>query len=227
MTKAIGYIRVSTQEQSTTGVSLQAQEEKLKAYAGLYDIELVDIIVDAGESAKTLDRPGLQTALRMLDNGEAEALLICKLDRLTRSVRDLDTLLEHYFSERFSLMSIGEQIDTRTASGRLVLNVLMSVSQWEREAIGERTKEALSHKKSIGEHCGGVGFGYQVAEKRLARTKEHETVQGIIKMRREGLTLTAIANNLNSERVETQRGGKWYAKTVSNIIKREESMRMS
>jgi DNA invertase Pin-like site-specific DNA recombinase len=107
--KAIGYVRVSTEEQATQGVSLDAQTDKIQAYASLYDIELLEIITDAGVSAKTLERPGLEKALKMLEAGEAEALVIVKLDRLTRSVRDLDYLLEKYFADRFSLMSVGEQ----------------------------------------------------------------------------------------------------------------------
>ena len=222
--KAVGYIRVSTEEQATQGVSLDAQKAKIEAYAGLYDIELIEIVIDAGQSAKSLNRDGLQRVLGMLDAGECEAMVIVKLDRLTRSVKDLDWLLENYFADKFSLMSVSEQVDTRTASGRLVLNVLMSVAQWERETIGERTSAALQHKKSQGEYIGGVGFGYKVTGKKLAKAKEFKTVELIQRMRGEGKTLTAIANHLNSEEIKTARGGKWYPMTVSNIIKREERL---
>jgi len=129
-TKTIAYLRVSTDKQADRGVSLDAQRAKLKAYAELYELDLVDVIVDAGQSAKSLDRPGLQRALGMLKAGEAEALLVVKLDRLTRSVVDLGTLVERYFAPgKAALLSVGEQIDTRSAAGRLVLNVLASVSQ--------------------------------------------------------------------------------------------------
>jgi DNA invertase Pin-like site-specific DNA recombinase len=107
------------------------------------------VIEDAGLSAKTLDRPGLQTALAMLKTGQAAGLVIAKLDRLTRSVRDLGALIEGPFAAgKAALLSVSEQIDTRTAGGRLVLNILGSVSQWEREVIGERTAAALQHKKT-------------------------------------------------------------------------------
>ena len=150
-TKAVGYIRVSTDKQVDHGISLDAQRAKLDAYAALYDIELVSVIVDAGVSAKTLDRPGLQQALGMLKKGEANALLIAKLDRLTRSVKDLGTLVERYFSsDKITLLSVADSIDTRTAAGRLVLNVLGSVAQWERETISERTTEAMHHLKEQG-----------------------------------------------------------------------------
>src|SRR5216684_1249384 len=129
-TRTIAYLRVSTDKQADRGVSLDAQRAKVHAYAELYDLELLEVIVDAGESAKSLDRPGLQRALGMLKSGEAEALLVVKLDRLTRSVVDLGTLVERYFAPgKAALLSVGEQIDTRSAAGRLVLNVLASVSQ--------------------------------------------------------------------------------------------------
>ena len=152
MTKVIGYIRVSTDKQAEHGFSLEAQAEKLKAYAMLYDIELVDLVVEQG-SAKSVDREGLQSVLDRLGK-DADGLLVVKLDRLTRSVADLGRLVETYFQD-YALLSVGEQIDTRSAAGRLVLNVLASVSQWEREVIGERTSAAMQHMKSLNKYTGG------------------------------------------------------------------------
>ena len=96
--KVVAYIRVSTDKQTDQGCSLDVQREKVALYARLHDLALVDIIEDAGESAKSLERPGLQRALAMLRNGEANGLLVTKLDRLTRSLRDLDTLIANYFT---------------------------------------------------------------------------------------------------------------------------------
>jgi site-specific DNA recombinase len=115
----------------------------------------VEVVVDAGISAKSLERPGLARALRMLENGEASGILVTKLDRLTRSVKDLGHLIERYFGARFALLSVTDSIDTRSAGGRLVLNVLASVSQWERELASERTSEALQHLKAQGRKLGG------------------------------------------------------------------------
>src|SRR5258705_4952877 len=155
-TRTIAYLRVSTDKQADRGVSLDAQRAKVKAYAELYDLELVEILVDAGHSAKSLERPGLQRALGMLKRREADALLVVKLDRLTRSVVHLGQLVETVFAPgKAALLSVGEQIDTRTAGGRLVLNVLASVSQWEREAIGERTATAMQHKPGRVHRRGG------------------------------------------------------------------------
>src|SRR3974377_1367514 len=121
-TPTVAYLRVSTDKQADRGIRLDAQRAKAEAYAALYDLQLVEVVVDAGASAKTLDRPGLQRALAMLREGKATALLVAKLDRLTRSVVHLGMLLEDYFADgKLALLSVGEQIDTRSAAGPLGL----------------------------------------------------------------------------------------------------------
>jgi len=228
-TRVIGYVRVSTVHQADSGVSLDAQRAKLEAYAVCMDLELVSIEVDAGASAKTLRRPALQTALARLNAGEAEGLLVCKLDRLTRSVKDLGELVERYFADRFSLLSVADSIDTRSAAGRLVLNVLASVSQWGREAAGERTAEALRHiREAEGAQLGGEALGWQRTDERDEHGRrmvadvegESETVARILELRSQGLTLRAVAEQLTAEGRRTKRGGKWHASTVRNVLKR-------
>lgn len=136
-----------------------AQRTKLQAYAVAMDLELVAVFEDAGLSAKPLDRPGLQAALASLEDGSASGLLVAKFDRLTRSVRDLGELVDRYFASRFSLLSVSDSIDTRTASGRLVLHVLGAVGQWEREATAERTRDALAQLRADGVRLGAEPLG--------------------------------------------------------------------
>ncbi len=200
-TRTVAYLRVSTDKQADRGVSLDAQREKVHAYAKLYDLDLVDVIVDAGQSAKTLDRPGLQRALGMLRAKEAQALLVVKLDRLTRSVRDLGDLLETYFAPgKSDLLAVDMQIDTRTPGGRMMLNILASVSQWEREIIGERTATALRHKAAQGEFTGGAApYGFRLADdgEHLAPVEgEQAAVAEARSLRARGLSLRAIAEAL-------------------------------
>jgi site-specific DNA recombinase len=148
-TRVVAYLRVSTDKQADHGISLDAQRAKLTAYAELYDLDLVTVEVDAGASAKTLDRPALQRALTTLKAGRADALLVVKLDRLTRSVRDLADLVDDYFRDgKYALLSVSEQVDTRSAAGRMVLNILTAIGEWEREAIGERTSAAMQHLRT-------------------------------------------------------------------------------
>lgn len=224
MTRIIGYIRVSTDQQADAGVSLDAQRAKLEAYASLYDIELVDVIVDAGKSAKTLKRPGLAQALDAMRHGKAEGMLVAKLDRLTRSVRDLGTLLDEYFCEGpggLQLLSVAEQIDTRTAGGRLVLNVLGAVSQWEREKIGERTREALAYLKGQGVRLGAdpLGFERGAAGGLVAVPAEQATLERIAMLHRDGASVRAIAAQLNAEGARTKRGGRWHPTTVQRALR--------
>ena len=229
MTRArfLAYDRVSTDQQATEGISLEAQRAKLAAYAEALDLDLVAIHEDAGLSAKSLDRPGLRAALADLDAAKAVGILVVKLDRLTRSVADLGHLLDRYFSRRFELVSVTDSIDTRTAAGRLVLNVLTSVGQWEREATGERTSEALRHLRAQGVRIGRTPLG-------LTRTTERDqagrlyvvpdpegqaTATRIRELRAAGLTLRAIAAKLIEEDRPTRRGGVWAAQTVAVALR--------
>lgn len=221
-TRTIAYLRVSTDKQADKGVSLDAQRAKVAAYAELYDLEIVEVVVDAGVSAKTLDRPGLSRALGMLDKGEADALLVVKLDRLTRSVRDLGDLVDRYFaSGKAALLSVGEQIDTRSAAGRLVLNVLASVSQWEREAIGERTATAMQHKAAAGEYTGGrAPYGFAVAPDGTLTPIDAE--RAILEQARalhaSGLSLRAVARVLGERGHASRTGRPFDAQQIRRMV---------
>lgn len=220
-TRTVAYLRVSTDKQADHGVSLDAQRAKVQAYADLYDLELVSIEVDAGVSAKSLDRPALDRALGMLRRGEAEAMLVVKLDRLTRNVRDLADLVDNYFTKRAALLSVSEQIDTRSAAGRLVLNVLSSVGQWEREAIGERTSAALAHLKTQGKRVGSVPYGYTIASDDASMLVPVPAEQAVIaecrKLRAAGMSLREIAATLDERGIRSRAGRIFDAKQVARM----------
>lgn len=224
--KVIGYIRVSTEEQASNGQSLDAQRAKVEAYAKLYDLELIAVIEDAGQSGKTLNRTGLQSVLATLRRGEAEGVVITKLDRLTRSVADWQVLIDGFFGERAGkqLFSVSDSIDTRTAAGRLVLNVLLSVAQWERETIGERTRDALGHKIRSGQRCGKVRYGYDLADdgRTLVPNPDQQTVIRLVeKLRSEGQALRAIATELTRRGIPTKEHSQgWKHTTIKRILQR-------
>jgi site-specific DNA recombinase len=227
--RVVGYVRVSTEKQASEGVSLAAQEAKLRAYCLAMDLDLVAVEVDEGVSAKSMKgRDGLSRALARIDAGEASGLIVTKLDRLTRSVRDLGALVERYFEKRADLLSLADSIDTRTAAGRLVLNVLVSVAQWEREATGERTRDALAHMKAEGVKLGGAALGWKHGEgvdeegRRVVEAVEAEVaaVERVFALKAEGLPLRAIAAKLEAEGIATKRGGRWQAETVRKVLMR-------
>lgn len=242
-TRAVAYLRVSHEEQAQSGLSLRAQRDKVTQYAALYDIHLVDVITDAGVSAAPLrgfapssaaarvslhdlarrKRPGLWRVLDYLERGAANAVLVAKLDRLTRSLADLNELVGCYFAHgEHALLSVSEQFDTRTASGRLVINLIVTVAQWEREAIAERTKAALAVKRQRGEYTGGAppyGFAVGQGGKVLVPVPaEQAAVQRARALRAQGLSLRAIASQLAAEGITPRSGGRWHAKTVQCLL---------
>jgi len=221
-TRTVAYLRVSTDKQADLGVSLDAQRAKVAAYAALYDLDLVDVAVDAGASAKSLDRPALAGALDRLARGEADALLVVKLDRLTRSVSDLGELVDRCTRQGWALLSVSENIDTRTAAGRLVLNVLASVAQWEREAIGERTAAALAFKASQGEFCGGEApYGWRLAADgvHLSPHPEEQAALALAgELRAAGLSLAKVGERLAERGYLPRNGRRWHSQTVKNLL---------
>ena len=145
----------------------------------------------------------------MLKSGQAEALLVCKLDRLTRSVKDLGFLVDTYFANgKYTLMSVSEQFDTRSSAGRLVLNVLASVAQWERETIGERTREVMQHLRRTG----------QVYSRPCLTNKA--VIRRMQQLRDDGMAYRGIAQQLAAEGHQTARGGQWDESTVRKFLAR-------
>lgn len=231
MIRTIGYIRVSTDKQADCGLSLEAQTAKLQAQAVVEGISIDEIITDAGESAKSLNRPGMARLLALVDSGAVQTVIICKLDRLTRSVADLAELLKRFDRRGVSLVSVNDKLDTATAAGRLVLNIMVSVSQWEREATGERTREVLRHKKTQGMLAGNTPFGYRLLndardehgkliDSTLIKDElEQEIISRIQELRTAGFTLEQIARELNALGFTTRSGGEFKKQYIHNICK--------
>ena len=221
---AVGYVRVSTDQQATEGVSLEAQQVRIRAHCVSQDIELIDIVIDEGFSAKSLERPGIKRALAMLTSNQANAIVVVKLDRLTRSVKDLGYLCDSYFREGlpYSLLSVSDSIDTRSASGMLMLNVLMSVAQWEREAISERTQEAMDELKRRGVRMGAAPYGWRYTKEPdehgrrnlVAHPGEQKIILRTCALCREGLSVLDISKRLTTEGVRLRRP------TLSRILER-------
>ena len=219
--RALGYVRVSTEEQATSGLSLSHQRTRIVAFAKASDFDLVEVIEEPVKSAKNLKRPGLTRALEILEDGGAQALVVLSLDRLTRSVKDLGHLVEFFDRTGTALVSVQDSINTLTAAGRLVLNFLGSIAQWEREAIGERTAAAMPVKRHRGEKTGGkVPFGYDADEAgRLSlNPREQEALNLIKRLRKRGFSLRKIAESLINEGFTPKQGGSWHPQVIKQII---------
>jgi DNA invertase Pin-like site-specific DNA recombinase len=221
MGKAIGYVRVSTDEQAREGVSLENQRAKIEAYCSLNDLELVEILEDT-KSAKNMNRQGLQDLLAKMKQHDIGALVIYRLDRLSRKVIDTLRLLESIEKNKVTLHSLTEKLDTQSPAGRFFVNILASLNQMERELIGSRTKDALALKIAKGERCGQVPYGFTVSKNGrmlVAAPIEQEVIALVRELRTRGLSLRRIAREL-TVRGYKPIGIRWYHKTVANILKR-------
>jgi DNA invertase Pin-like site-specific DNA recombinase len=206
-TGVLGYVRVSTSEQAESGLGLQAQESAIRAYCRRQGLTLLDVIHDDGASAKDLARPGLRIALDRLAAGEASGLVAAKLDRLSRSVVDFANLMAWCDQAGVALVALDMGIDTSTPSGRLVANVMAAVAEWERETIGQRTRDAATIRRAQGAKMGRPGV----------RDSRPDLAERISTERAAGATWQAIADRLNRENLPTIRGGAmWRVSSVQS-----------
>lgn len=158
-----GYSRVSSEEQAQHGISIEAQRNILEGYAAMHT-STIRIFEDAGFSGKNTQRPGLQQLLAACRSGSVSAVVVWKLDRLSRSLRDTLTIIEDVLQPRnISLVSVTESIDTSTPSGRMMLNLLASFAQLEREQDSDRVVMAHKHLARDCKYLGGhVPLGYRI-----------------------------------------------------------------
>ena len=204
--KAIGYIRVSTQEQAQSGLGLEAQAVAIRAEATRRGWDL-EIIADEGESGSKVDRPGLLIAKDKLARGEVQALIVAKQDRLMRSSLGWAQIVSQSKDQKWSLICLDINLDTASPMGECMGSILAAVAQFELENIRKRTKDALAVKKSQGYRLGRPA------------TMPDETRARINALRNSGVTLQGVADTLNTEGIPTARGGsKWYASTVQKAI---------
>jgi DNA invertase Pin-like site-specific DNA recombinase len=203
--KVLGYVRVSTDEQAA---GLRVQEATIRSACVTAGYELAGFVTDEGFSAKDLNRPGIADALERLKAGGADALMVSKLDRLSRSVFDFAGLVERSRSEGWALICLDLGVDTSTAAGEVMANVLAAFAQFERRLIGERTKAALAVKKAEGVQIG------------RPRSVSPVVVSLIADLRKRGLGYTAVAAELNNRRVPPARSGaKWWPSTVRAVCR--------
>ena len=221
----IGYIRVSTNEQAENGVSLDAQAAKIRGHCKVNGWRCVEVVRDDGYSAKDLRRPGLARILTDLQGKgrRFDGIVVAKLDRLTRSVRDLIRLTELLLKQHIALVSIQEAVDTSTATGKMFYTLVTVISEWERGVIGERTKEALAHKRRNGERIGVIPYGFTLARNRktLEEVPDETKVIAQIRHKRERLHLSfaRIATDLNTKGIPAKQGGRWQPATVHSILR--------
>lgn len=208
---AIGYVRVSTDQQGDSGAGLAAQEERIQAECAHRGWELREVYTDVASGKSLSRRPRLDAAMVALAEGRADTLVVSKLDRLSRSVVDFGSLMERARREGWNLVVIDLGIDLTTPAGEMVATIMASLAQWERRIISERTRDALAQKRAS-----GVKLGRPL-------NLSAETEGAILTLRRAGVGYRAIASELQRLGVPTaQGGGSWHASSVRAICRRLE-----
>lgn len=206
--RAVSYRRVSTREQGSTEHGLDAQARAIKeAVERRGWVEVADHS-DVSTGKRTNGRHGLQEALERLENGEADVLVVAKLDRLSRSLTDFGDIVRRSLDDGWSLLVLDPDVDTSTATGRLCANVLASVCEWEGDIISERTRQGLAEAKAKGKRLG------------LAPEIPKRVENQIVKLYRKHGAMSRVASILNEKEVPTARGGTWYPTTVQTVLKR-------
>jgi len=227
--RAIGYVRVSTEDQAREGVSLDAQKAKIEAYSQVKDLDLIEVIEDAGISAKDLKRPGVQRVLELAKGRKVDAVIVLKLDRMFRSTEDALKTTRQFDKWGVSFHSISESLDTKSAMGKFFFTLTAALAEMERGIAAERTKVALAYKRSNGAKTGGdVPFGWDVeinpmsGEKMLIeKPKEKNCLRLMWQMRERGMSFRAICKALAEAGHRTKRGQvSWHPQSVSQILRR-------
>jgi DNA invertase Pin-like site-specific DNA recombinase len=209
---ALLYIRVSTTQQATDGVSLGAQERELVSAASLAGYTEVEMVREEGRSGKSIKgRPELRSALDRLNKGQAVALFVTRVDRLARSTKDFLTIIDQANQHSWRLVLLDLNLDTSTYQGRFVVTIMGALAEMERAIIGERQKDVHRDRRAQGK-VWGVDLG--------PKSKiPLEVMERIRDMREKGMSYHAIATQLNGEGIPTALNGKsWHASTVRKAL---------
>lgn len=211
------YIRVSTEEQVKEGYSIPAQKERLTAYCKAQGWDDFKFYIDEGVSAKDTNRPKLKLLLDHVKAGSISTILVYRLDRFTRSVRDLYSLLDFLEKYNCAFKSATELYDTSSAMGRMFIGLVALLAQWERENLSERVKMGLEEKVTGGERVGNVPYGFDLSdeEKLVKNQKQSEIVLDMIDKFKSGMSANALCDYLN----KTNNDRVWHPNGVLRILK--------
>jgi site-specific DNA recombinase len=220
--KAAVYIRVSTTEQAAEGYSIRAQTDRLKAYCVSQGWDIFEIYIDDGYSAKDTNRPNLERMMKHIEQNLIDCVLVYRLDRLTRSVRDLYNILETFDKYDCKFKSATEVYDTTTAMGRMFITIVAALAQWERENTGERIRMGMEQKAREGNWViNQAPYGYELDKDNKTLTINEEEaliVKRIFNYYLDGLGINKIAIELNHLNVKSKKDLGWNDFKVQYIL---------
>jgi len=219
--KAIGYVRVSTQEQAREGISLEAQEKRITNYCNYKGYELVEVVKDEGISGgKNREREGFVNILNRIEQNGCDAIVLYSLERISRDMLTLlclERLLNEYDVE---LHTVEGEIDTSTPDGYMSFAMRAFLGEMERRQVKYRTKKAMEYKKEKGEVVGSIPYGFRRKGKDLIPVeKEQDVVRIVNRLYKQGKGIAAIARKLTKLDYKTRRSKEFSALQVRRIIR--------
>jgi site-specific DNA recombinase len=225
--KIAGYVRVSTSEQVSEGMSLEAQEAKILAWAEANDVEVVEVFREQGVSGSKLlaDRPAGKRIAKLLDarRPAVDAVVVVRMDRLGRDAAEQMALIKKARTRRVGLVAITQKLDLATPFGRATAQISAVFGELERALIAERTTETLAEMRAQGRVYNHAPFGWRAEGEFLVRDDdEQKTLARLVELCSEGLSYRKVAKALNDEGHPTKRGGPWQAMTVRNVNLRSQ-----
>lgn len=210
------YPRVSTEDQSRYGHSLDEQEESMKKLCEFKGYTIYKIYREEGVSAKSMDRPKFQEMIADLKRGKINKIIVYKLDRLTRSIQDLESICKLIEETDTSLESVSEEINTDTATGKFFIRMTTILAQLEIERTSERTKFGLTGAAKKGHFSGKAPIGYRKVNKELVIDDiESEVVKDIFKSYLNGSSVCAITRELNNKNALNRH---WRTTTIDRML---------
>jgi DNA invertase Pin-like site-specific DNA recombinase len=224
MEDALSYIRVSSDEQADSGLGLEAQRQRIAAYCQMKGLRLAEVFEDPGISGgKPLaSRPAGSKLLAAAKKSKA-LVIVAKLDRLFRSVADAATVIADFDKMGIQLVAIAEGFDTTNPYGRAMAQMASVFAELERAMIRERTRSAMSVKRSRGERISGhapFGWDFGPGGRLAENAREQEIIVRMRRLRTEGLSYRGIAVRLDDEGIRPKRGKRWIHTTVRSILAR-------
>src|SRR5499427_7363962 len=224
MEEAISYIRVSSEEQADSGLGLEAQRQRIAAYCAMKGLHLAEIFEDPGISGgKPLaSRPAGSQLLTAAKKSKA-IVIASKLDRLFRSVADAATVIADFDKKGIQLVAIAEAFDTTNPYGRAMAQMASVFAELERAMIRERTRSAMSVKRSRGERISGhapFGWDFGSGGRLVANAREQKIIALVRGMQAKGMSYRGIAVKLDAEGIRPKRGKRWIHTTVKSILLR-------
>jgi len=217
--KTLGYVRVSTSMQVEKGNSIDNQVQKIKEYAKLENLELIQVFEDLGVSGKKAEREGYQNLIKYALDNDIHVVVVWSLSRLGRNLRDMLDTIDIFRKSGIELRAIKENIKENDAISNLLLNIMGSINEFEVAQLGERIKVVKNHNKDKGLTYGRTQYGFKNDNGKIVKDENEYKVRLLIKrLRRKDYSYKSIAEELEYRGIKSRSGGKFFASTIRNMF---------